>query len=65
MNNTFLYTRFALARLLVLLAIRLIPMDLHGATFGATSRLWQANDRLKLRIADLRALNPEPTHDQP
>lgn len=53
--TAFRHTRLSLARLFTLLAIRLIPMDLHGATFGASHRLRQANDRLKARIADLKA----------
>jgi hypothetical protein len=48
--------------MLVLLAIKLIPIRdyaVHGASFGAASRLWQANDRLKVRIRDLKAAHQE------
>lgn len=48
-------TRLALARLLVLLAIKLIPVPdlVYGASFGALSRLYQANDRLRFRLGEL------------
>lgn len=48
-------TRLALARLLVLLAIKLIPVPdlVYGASLGALSHLYQANERLKFRLGQL------------
>ena len=43
------YTRFALARLLVLLAMRLLPAD-----DWAFERLWWVNDSLKMKLAALK-----------